>query len=160
MISVWEGREISGFWGAGGNDASWCPIWNLKLPPFLCTPSPGCDQQKETDAKAHSLRLAPSWNKDVVGRQEAVWAVDRRIHLPTASVLKTPAALHLSEQLALVSQPIRLWREWEGKKWHHILTPAVTGQMEGRFRQLMWAMESGLWSLLTRRSPAGMQLNS
>lgn len=32
-------------------------------------------------------------------------------HLPLATVPATPAAHHLSEQLALVSQPIRLWRE-------------------------------------------------
>lgn len=31
--------------------------------------------------------------------------------LPPATVPATPAVHHLSEQLALVSQPIRLWRE-------------------------------------------------
>lgn len=51
------------------------------------------------------------WNKDAVCRQEAERVLRRRVHLPTASVLETPAALRLSEQLARVSQPIRLWRE-------------------------------------------------
>ena len=88
---------------------------------FSSVPKPhGCDlEEKEGEKKKKKTGmlkptasvLPGSWNKDVVGRQEAASILHRSVNLPAASVLETPAALHLSAQLARVSQPIRLWRE-------------------------------------------------